>query len=90
MFNFLPDLHLRGPQMRRVRFLAVVALQVLNKEFDNEVLGKLYFVEHLLLDRRLHLEPFAMRLCPDETCIDDLRSLLQASDVLQAVSQHLR
>ena len=48
--DFLTDLNLRLPQMGRVRLLAVVALEVLNDELDDQVLLEHGVGHHLLLD----------------------------------------
>ena len=48
MGDFLTDLDLRLPKMRRVCLLAVVALEVLDEKFDNHVLLKDGAAEHFL------------------------------------------
>ena len=46
--DFLTDLDLRLPEMRRVCLLAFVALKILDKKFDNHVLLKDGAAEHFL------------------------------------------
>ena len=71
----LAHLHLGDPQMGRVRFLAVVALQILHRKLHNETLLKESVVQDFLLHCHFNLNSPRMRLCPDKSSINKFHSL---------------
>jgi hypothetical protein len=66
----LSKLNLCDPQMRRVRLLAVIALQVYYNEFNDEALLKKSTVQNFFLYGQLYLNTFGMRLGPNESRIN--------------------
>lgn len=86
--NLLPHLDLRGPSMRCVGNLAIIALLVGDHKLHHKCLlqhgVRLYF----LLNSDLDFEPARVGLCPDEGCIQKLNAF-KAFDVLQADGKQL-
>ena len=82
MLDFLSDLYLSFPFMRRVCLFAVVTLKVGHREFDYDL-----FLKHCVLDfslnRKFDLKPSRMRLCPDEGGVHELDLLSKAFYLLE-------
>ena len=89
VLDFLSDLDLTLPEMRRVSLLALIALQVLDDELDHKGLLQHGAIEHLLLNCHFDLESSGVWFCPDESSVDHFDSL-QTLHMLQAERQQLR
>lgn len=90
VMNTLPDLHLRFPHVRRVRLLTVVTLLVLDLELDDHLALQFHTrVWHFSLDCRLDLQGLGMRLCPDESRINQLHVLREALNLFQTEGEQL-
>ena len=61
--------------MRRVCLLAIVALEILDKKFDNHALLKDGAAEHFLLESQADLEPLGVWLRPNEAGVKHFHSL---------------
>lgn len=88
VLHFLSHLHLGLPEMRSVRFFAVVTLKVGNDEIDNEGLLEVSSALNFFLNGDSDLQSFAMGLGPDEGSIDQFDPL-EPLDVLQAEGKKL-
>ena len=82
----LAHLHLAGPRVRRPRLLAIVALRILNHEFNAERLLQHRVVLHFLLHSQLELDAARVRLRPDELGVEQLY-FFEALHVLEADGQ---
>jgi len=88
VLHFLSHLHLGLPEMRSVRFFAVVTLKVGNHEIDDESLLEISSALNFFLNGNSDLQSFAMGLGPDEGSIDQFDPL-EPLDVLQAEGKKL-
>lgn len=88
VLHFLSHLHLGLPEMRSVRFFAVVTLKVGNDEIDDESLLEISSALNFFLNGDSDLQSFAMGLGPDEGSIDQFDPL-EPLDVLQAERKKL-
>lgn len=80
--NMLSNLHHSSPGMRCELFLAVITLCVHFNEFCDEGLLDLHTVIHLFFNCDFKFDSFGVRLCPDETSIDNL-CLVETFNFLQ-------
>ena len=88
VIDFLTDLNLRLPQMRRVNPFAIITLQVLHLEFNHKSLLNLGIAHHFFLNGKFDLELPRVWLCPNKLCIDHLDPA-ETFDMLQAELQQL-
>ena len=77
------------PKMGRIGLLTVIALKVGNDEVDDESLLQISSTLNLLLNSNSDLEPFRVRLRPNERGIHKLDSL-ESFDMFQTEGEQLR